>query len=298
MAERITVPISVVIPTSGPSERLNRCLEALHFQTLPLQDVQVVEVSAASPERAYCHAVNAGINATSGEWVLLLNDDVILASTFLERLLHDAPLDEQIGMLCGKLLRPDGMTIDSTGQFVSRARTAQERGYNQQDHGQFQTPGYVFSVPGAAAVYRRSMLNAIGFFDECFGMYLEDLELGWRAQRAGWKAYYVPRALGYPGRGATAKTRRPRWPWLRRYYLPWLSPPLQARCIINRYQLIMQYESLWGLLRDAPWILWYEAALWAYLLCCEWQTARLVGRALLQVCRGGSMAMRPCEITP
>ena len=230
-----------------------------------------------------------------GEWVLLLNDDVVLTPSFIEHLLDGIPSDERIGMVCGKLLAADGRTIDSTGQFLSRARTASERGYHALDVGQFEKPGHVFSVPGAAALYRKGMLEALAlpprssvrglavrpqYFDERLGMYLEDLELGWRAQRAGWRAYYVPGAQACHTRGTTAKSRRPRWPWLRRYYLPWLPPKRQARYILNRYRLIAKHDSFPQLLKHSPWILWYELRLWAYLLCVERQTLRLITRLL------------------
>ncbi len=295
--------VSVVIPTLGASIRLAGCLEALNTQTLGPGEVVVVSAGhvrceplgkpripikyLSSPGPAlFCRLVNCGITATNGAWILLLNDDVILAPPFLERLLAGIPLNKRVGMACGKLLAPDGRTIDSTGQFVSRARTAFERGHGHIDRGQFETPDYVFSAPGAAALYRRSMLEALAvsgtYFDETLGMYLEDLDLGWRAQRAGWRVYYVPDAVASHARGATAKTRHPRWSWLRGYYLPHLSPELQSRYILNRYALMKKYDSPISLLWDGPWILWYEVRLWAYLCCCEWETLGLLWNARLR----------------
>ncbi len=295
--ERATV--AVVIPTPGRSARLDRCLESLSRQThLPLETVVVVPSEEAMEEIARCglavqvrvcagnasfsRMVNDGIASTTGEWVLLVNDDVVLTPHFLERLVSDIPPAPGIGMMCGKLLAADGRTIDSTGQFVSRAWTARERGYKTADVGQCDSPGYVFSVPGAAALYRRRMLEEIAvqgrYFDEGFGTYLEDLELGWRAQHAGWRAYYVPAARAIHARGSTTKSRRPRWPFLQRYYLPWISPALQARYIRNRYRLMARYGSPWTLLRDGPWILWYELRLWVYLLSFGRETLRAMWR--------------------
>lgn len=300
-AARTTPAVSVVIPSWSRSERLERCLDALRAQSLRPLDILVVgdgrgaadglagpwpsaRVVRCSQPISFCRAANCGIAASRGEWVLLLNDDVVLAPRFIERLLNGIPADHRIGMACGKLLAEDGRTIDSTGQFVSRARTARERGYRSLDVGQFSEPGYVFSVPGAAALYRRRMLEAIAvgtqYFDERLGMYLEDLDLGWRAQRAGWRGYYVPDALARHMRGGTAKTRAPRWPWLRRYYLPQLSPKLQARYIMNRYAVIAKHDSWLRVLRDLPWIAWYELRLWTYLVCFERKTCLLLWRAL------------------
>lgn len=288
--------VSIVIPTAGCSPRLERCLRAVTGPDGPAREVFIVSQAFAARREevrdgvpvaylpcagraSFPRAVNRGIAASRSEWVLVLNDDVELGTGFVANLLAGLPDDPAIGMGCGKLLAADGRTIDSTGQQVSRARTARERGHGEPDRGQFDAAGEVFSVPGAAALYRRAMLDqlALGtahYFDERLVMYLEDLELGRRAQRAGWRGYYVPEAVAFHARGATAKTRRPRWPWLRRYYLPWLSPRVQARVILNRYRLMHAYDSWPRLLADSPWILWHEARLWTYLLFIERASAR------------------------
>lgn len=295
--------LSVVIPAKEvSSERLKECLEALGAQRVrPEEVVVVLPKRALIPDcrdrwqgarfvrcpnpPSFCRAVNAGIAATGASWVLLLNDDVVMAPDCLERLLGGIPADERIGMVCGRLLSADGRRIDSTGQFLSRAWTARERGHRSPRLDRFNVPGAVFSVPGALALYRRSMLEAIAlrpgeYFDERFGTYLEDLELGCRAQRAGWRAYYAPQARARHRRGATAKTRRPRWPWLRRAYLPWLAEKLQARYVLNRYRLMASYATLPALLARLPWVAWYEARLWVYLIVHARPVIRLLRRSL------------------
>ena len=121
-------------------------------------------------------------------------------------------LDAKIGMLSGKILRMDRETIDSTGLFLGRNRKAVERGYGKKDIGQYDKPGYVFGASGAVMFLRKSMLIDIkdenGYFDERFGMYYEDLDLCWRAQKKGWKAYYTPKATAYHVRGGTAQIGR------------------------------------------------------------------------------------------
>lgn len=293
--------VSVVIPSLAPTERLERCLEALAVQTVRPVGVWVVlsrwppsqhmqdgwpwlHVLRCPAPPSFCRAVNTGMAATDTPWVLLLNDDVVVAPDFVERLLHSIPSDARIGMVCGKLLSGDGRRLDSTGQFRSRAWTAVERGHGSWRVDHFNTPGEVFSVPAAAALYRRTMLEAIAmrgqYVDERLGMYLEDLDLGCRAQRAGWRAYYVPDARARHIRGATAKTRMPRWSWLKRYYLPWLSPKLQARYILNRYQLRARYGTRLNLLLSSPWLVGYEIRLWTYLLVFARPTIQLMRRSL------------------
>ena len=122
--------------------------------------------------------------------------------------------------------------------------------------------------------------NDTGAFDEHFGTFLEDMELGVRAQRAGWKGFYIPQAVAFHTRGATTKRREPRWAWLNRYSLPQLSEKHQARYILNRYRLMRMYDRPRSLAADLPWILAYELRLWGYLFCFEPRTVSLLLRTI------------------
>ena len=66
-------------------------------------------------------------------------------------------------------------------------------------------PEAVFGVCGAAVLYRRRMLDEIGFLDEDFFLYDEDTDLNSRAQLAGWKCNCVPTAVAYHVANATSK---------------------------------------------------------------------------------------------
>jgi len=282
--------VSVIVPTTGKEPQLFRCLEALLAQTVPLHELLVMLDGESTVESrvphdprvrfltstvpgSFCAAVNAGIRVSSAPWVFVVNDDVVLAADFLEQLFAGLPDDARIGMICGRLRSADGSRLDSTGQFLRKTWTAQERGYGEREHGQYAQPGYVPSVCAAAALYRRTMLEAIAedghYFDERFGMYLEDLDLGLRAQRGGWRAYYVPTAIGTHARGATAKSPPSRWPMLSRYYLPQLPTSLLVRYVLNRYRLIRKHAHWKRFVLDLPWLAAYELRLWGYLLLCR-----------------------------
>lgn len=299
---------AVVIPSLTWTARLERCLDSVALQDPQPADVVVVlskptgtppaptrwpfaRVLRCARPPSFCRAVNAGIAATHAPWVLVLNDDVMLDPDFLRRLSEAIPDDPKIGMVCGALLSADGLRIDSTGQSRSKAWIAVEREHGARAPSRFVNAGEVYSVPAAAALYRRVMLETLavraGYFDERFGMYLEDLELGCRAQRAGWRAYYVPAAVAWHVRGATAKTRSPKWAWLARYYFPCLAPKLQVRYVLNRYQLMARYQTLRERFTDLPWVAWYEARLWTYLVCCEPDTVRLFRRVVARFWRAG-----------
>jgi hypothetical protein len=108
-------------------------------------------------------------------------------------------------MCASKMLfadRPD--VINSTGICLDLAGIAWDcRGGEIDDHADEESQE-VFGPCGGAALYRRRMLDEIGLFDEDFFAYLEDVDLAWRARRAGWRALYVPAAHVLHHHSATA----------------------------------------------------------------------------------------------
>ena len=80
--------------------------------------------------------------------------------------------------------------FDVRGGFASMVGIAWEH-----DRGQYDEAADVFGASGAALAYRRAMLNVVGMFDERFFMYCEDVDLAFRAQLAGYRCVYAPRAV-------------------------------------------------------------------------------------------------------
>ena len=114
----------------------------------------------------------------------------------------------------------------------------------------------MFGVCGAAALYRREMLESIAdsartYFDESFFAFYEDLDLAWRAQRRGWKAVYRHRAVALHERGGSAS----RAPGLRRI-AAFLGhrPEVRLHMLKNRYLTILRNDSVAGYLRNLPFI--------------------------------------------
>jgi len=87
-----------------------------------------------------------------------------------------------------------------------------DRGENEEEGEMFSDYEFVFGASGAAPLLKREMLEDISdkgeYFDEDFIYYVEDVDLCWRAQIAGWKCIFTPYAVGYHERGATRKTSR------------------------------------------------------------------------------------------
>jgi GT2 family glycosyltransferase len=182
-----------------------------------------------------------------------MNTDVFLTPNFLERLIDVAETDPKIGSLTGKLLcfpqEGSPSVIDSTGHTMFRNRWVINRGEGETDWGQYEESKEVFGVCGAAAFYRRAMLEDIAvnqeYLDESFFLYLEDVDLDWRARLRGWKAYYVPTAIGYHQRGYPNIFKSKNAAVLR-------------HCLKNRYLMMIKNEVPGDFFMDAWAIIPFE----------------------------------------
>lgn len=281
--------VSVSIVTLNQPDSLEECIQSLSIQTYP--HLEIIIVNNAQEEILdnfkvgfppvkvinnrdnffYAQAQNLGIKASTGEFVLCLNDDVILDINFIEKILRGFGKDRRIGMVSGKVLSfYDRKMIDSTGLFLGKSRKPVDRGYKRKDSDQFNKEGYIFGVPGAVGMYKREMLENISmngdYFDSEYGIFYEDLDLCWRAHNRGWKAYYQPEAVAYHKRGKTVKNNQPALKFLKKYELAWLQKDLQLMLLTNRYRTIMRNDRWMPFLRDLLFIINYEIKAWNYLL--------------------------------
>lgn len=141
---------------------------------------------------------NAGIRASRGRFVFLLNNDAVVAPACLRRSVESAEAGARIGMVAPKVLSYDRRdVIDTTGHLLYPDGLNRGRGRLELDQGQFDACRTALFPSGAAALYRRAMLDEIGLCDESFFLYGDDAELGLRARLAGWECAFAPAALAY-----------------------------------------------------------------------------------------------------
>jgi GT2 family glycosyltransferase len=138
------------------------------------------------------------------EAIALLNNDAVADKDWLKHLAERLKSDAQLGIVTAKMLRTDKKHLDDTGDFYTTLGLPFPRGRNHLDTGQYDTPEPVFAASGGASLYRAKLFKAIGVFDQTFFAYLEDVDLSWRAQLAGFGVFYEPTALVYHHIGATS----------------------------------------------------------------------------------------------
>jgi GT2 family glycosyltransferase len=167
----------------------------------------------------FAEAQNRAIRASSSEWVLTLNPDVLMLPGFLRALVAAGSSDPEAGCVCGKLFsigpgfRPlDRLRIDSTGIYFTPAMRHFDRGWHQAECSAYDRLEYVFGASAAAALYRRTMIEDVAvdgdFFDPDFFVYREDADVAWRAALMGWRTLYTPAAVAYHVRTVTPQNRR------------------------------------------------------------------------------------------
>lgn len=221
--------VSVVIPNWNGAHHLPTCLESLRRQTYPHFEAIVsdngssdgsltlladgypwVRIIALGENRGFAGACNAGIKAAQGEFIALLNNDTEADPRWLEEVVAAFRRHPEAGIVASKMLLFDRRdTFHTAGDFYRIDGIPGNRGVWEKDTGQYDREEYVFSACGGSAAYRKAMLDQIGLLDEDFFYSCEDLDLAWRAQLAGWRCVYAPRAVVYhklsaTGGGATA----------------------------------------------------------------------------------------------
>ncbi|NJM42614.1 MAG: glycosyltransferase family 2 protein [Anaerolineae bacterium] len=209
----MTAPlVTIVIATANGLKWLPGCIDALRQQTR--KDFEVVVVDNASSDGStdwlaqqpdirtlhsptnlgFAGGMNRGIRESQSPFVVVLNDDTQVLPNWLDELIIAAQSHSRIGA-CASLLvfAHDPDMVQSAGINIDRAAIAWDR-LGGQPASEAQEPCDIFGASGGAVLYRREMLDQIGLYDERFFMYLEDVDLAWRAQRAGWRCRYVPTA--------------------------------------------------------------------------------------------------------
>jgi GT2 family glycosyltransferase len=211
--------VSVLIVNYNGQRYLDDCLTALQKQTYPRDRWEVVLVDngssdgsvehlracypwvrlvAAGQNLGFAAGNNEGYKHCRGELIALLNNDTVAEPGWLAALVEAIQADPKVGGVTSKILfKHEPGVINSAGLNLYRDGRGGDRGFRQPDQGQYDEPAEVFGACGASVLLRREMLEDVGFFDERFFMYCEDLDLAWRAHFRGWRFRYTPRSVVY-----------------------------------------------------------------------------------------------------
>jgi GT2 family glycosyltransferase len=223
------IELSIVIPTYNTAAMTLACCRAAIAAAPPESEVIVVDDGSTDgtckllrtevPEaqlvrldvnRRFAAAANAGVAASMGKFILLLNSDTLIAPDAPAKLLEAFAADAQLGIAGAQLINADGtpqwsggpqpallwlaVMVSGIGHVLPRRKRA--------------SAGDVVWVSGAAMAVRRSVWNDAGPLNESYRFYAQDLELCIQAQERGWRARVIEDARVVHAGGVTLRRWR------------------------------------------------------------------------------------------
>ena len=214
-----TPKVSIVILNWNGYDVTRECLISLSKIDYPSYEILLVDNGSVdgSPDRlaaefpgvrlirnpknlGFTGGNNVGIRRAleeSVDYVLLLNNDTVVAPDFLSELIRAGESDKRIGLLNPKILyfEPSDRIWYAGGSFNIWKGIASHRGNREVDRGLYDTPKEVTFITGCALLIKTEVIHKIGLLDECFFYTCEDTDWSIRSLKGGYKALYVPSSL-------------------------------------------------------------------------------------------------------
>ena len=208
---------TVIIPNYNGMKFIENCMKALERENSVKYHICIVdngstdgsrewletncpyaEVIALGKNTGFCGAVNAGIKASKTPYVILLNNDTEVEYGFVKALEEALEKEEKSFSVSAKMVDMyDKEVLDGAGDLYCALGWAFALGKGKKVKEYYTKTQEIFSACGGAVIYKKEILDEIGIFDENHFAYLEDCDLGYRAQIFGYRNYYTPKAVVY-----------------------------------------------------------------------------------------------------
>lgn len=253
--------ISAVVLNWNGKNVISDCLDSLLAQTYPLREIIVIDNGSGdgslemirqrysgniriiqnSENLGFAEGCNIGIRAARGEFIALINSDAALHAEWMNEMARVMRVSEKIGMCASKIYFWEKKeTLENTGQTISRDGFGLTRGRLEKDFGQYDSRHAVLCPSGCAGLYRRSMLEECGLFDQKFFAYADDIDIGLRARLMGYYCRFVPSAVAYHRLSASFGLLSPRKVFLLERNRLWVV----IKCFPLRHLFASPYHTL------------------------------------------------------
>ncbi|MDI4650293.1 glycosyltransferase family 2 protein [Cohnella hashimotonis] len=218
--------VTVVIPNYNGKEFLGPCLDSLCNQSV--SEYKLIVVDNGSQDNSvefikekypkvhlieleknvgFSAAVNIGIKSARTQFVVLMNSDTVAETFWLETLYNCIAAQPQVFSCSSRMIQMrDPLLIDNAGDQFTIIGWAFQRGHGL-SVSKYNQSSKIFSSCGGAAIYRTEVFEKIGYFDEGFFAYLEDVEIGYRARLNGYQNIYCSDAQIYHFGSATSGSK-------------------------------------------------------------------------------------------
>jgi GT2 family glycosyltransferase len=211
--------VSIITINFDHPEVTCRMLESLEKITYPSIEVIVVDnaspnddpgiIEAQFPEvtlvrnpenLGFAGGNNVGIRMAKGKYILLLNNDTEVDPGFLEPLVRKLEANTQIGAVSPQIRffdHPDTLQFAGSEPLNPYTMRSHGRGYREVNHGQFDHDSQTPFVHGACMLVPREVIRQVGLMAECFFLYYEELDWGYRIRKAGYELWYIHDSVIY-----------------------------------------------------------------------------------------------------
>ncbi len=272
--------ISVVIVNYNSERFLRKNLESLQAQSEPFSRIIVVDNKSSdnsidlinefkgvsliplNENIGYSAALNRGIEKCDSDLILVANSDIYIEKKFNRIISDKFEVDPDLDIASPLILRFGGEIVDSAGQFYSTSLYPAEAGFGAPAKTNKFRESIIFSVCGAATVFRRKSLERLKvegeYYDESYFMFWEDFDISWRPNLYGMKIKLLPDAEVFHFRGGTLKKS-----FLTRFSMALVRPGnIKYHLVKNRYLTLIKnfrFRTFWYLipvmvLKDLVWV--------------------------------------------
>jgi GT2 family glycosyltransferase len=225
MSHKSIDKVAVIIPNLNGADYLSEAIDSLLNQSFSHSIIVVenastdnsMEILASYGDRivvlrnernlGFAGGVNTGIRyALDHNYgaIALFNNDAVADREWLHELVSALNTYEDTGIATCRLQLSDGTSLDSTGEFYTTWGLPYPRGRGEPID-TYPKGQYIFGASGGASIYRSTVFETVGMFDDTFFAYYEDTDISFRAQLAGIKIRYVPSAIAFHRQGETSK---------------------------------------------------------------------------------------------
>ena len=218
--------LSIIVPNFNGKQFLKICFDSILNQNYSSYEIIIVDNGSSDGSVQYINenypeftliqnkenlgfaaAVNQGIKASNADYIFLLNNDVELETDCISNLLKCIEKDKNIFAVSSKMIQyNDRSKMDDAGDEYTILGWTRKVGDGKSPD-LYTAEREIFSACAGAALYRKNILDEIGYFDENFFAYMEDVDISYRARIKGYKCVYCPEAVVYHFGSGTSGSR-------------------------------------------------------------------------------------------
>lgn len=165
--------------------------------TIIAQRFPQVKIIRSHQNLGFAGGNNLGIQTAKGKYLFFINNDTLLRpqTSDFRPLMNRLESSEKIGMVCPKIRFSWGNQLIQYAGYTPLSPITlrnQSIGYDEEDHGQYDTPHPTPYAHGAAMMVKREVIEKAGMMPECYFLYYEELDWSMTIRRAGYEIWYEP----------------------------------------------------------------------------------------------------------